>query len=485
MRRLRAWLAAGAAAAALAGPALAAGGQTDWYVLTTATGATVGFGSVELRRTAEGVEKIERQETTLREGDARPTRFVQRTVSRWDREGRLLSLESESLTGRRRVVTELRPRPGGVEVRRSGGRHGRSVETVPLAADVRLDDGEPLIAAWRPETDGPLAFSAFSLDAMAAERIVLTPAPGAARDAEGRLEVLRARYDGEDLRGVSRLTLDRDGRIVAVVQPMYGTSVGVRPATQAEALAARAPYRMVTALTTKSPFRIPGGAAEGHIRYRFGFRDGMAFPLPRTGEQRATVGADGGVTLDICDGCGPGLPTDAAYLAHARQPTPWLQTGDRRIRAMAKPVAAMAVSDARKMEILARTARSRLGEIDFAGHYSASETLDRGRGDCTEAAVLLATLGRAAGIPTRTVSGWVYSRERYHGVGNVFIPHSWTLAYVDGKWRSFDAALGEFDSTHIAVTVGDGDARSMAAAGQLAGLLTWESMAEVKRRPAA
>ena len=115
---------------------------------------------------------------------------------------------------------------------------------------------------------------------------------------------------------------------------------------------------------------------------------------------------------------------------------------------------------------------------------SALETISRRAGDCTEAAVLLAAFGRAAGIPTRVVSGLVYSRERYHGVSNAFMPHSWALAYVDGRWRSFDLALDAFDSTHIALTVGDGDARSIAAASQLASLLRWQQMTEVRTRPA-
>ena len=106
----------------------------------------------------------------------------------------------------------------------------------------------------------------------------------------------------------------------------------------------------------------------------------------------------------------------------------------------------------------------------------------RRAGDCTEAAVLLAALGRAAGIPTRVANGLVYSRQRYHGVGNAFMPHSWTLAYVDGAWRSFDLALDTFDATHIALTVGDGDARSIQAAGQLASLLHWDEMREVRAR---
>jgi hypothetical protein len=106
--------------------------------------------------------------------------------------------------------------------------------------------------------------------------------------------------------------------------------------------------------------------------------------------------------------------------------------------------------------------------------------MSRHAADCTDAAVLLAAFGRAAGIPTRVASGLVYSRESYHGVSNVFMPHSWTLAWVDGKWRSFDLALDDFDSTHIALTIGDGDERSVLAAGQLAGLLNWENMAEIR-----
>ena len=60
------------------------------------------------------------------------------------------------------------------------------------------------------------------------------------------------------------------------------------------------------------------------------------------------------------------------------------------------------------------------------------------------------------------------------------MPHSWTLAYVDGRWRSFDLALEAFDATHIALTVGNGDARSIAAASQLASLLRFDALAEVR-----
>jgi transglutaminase-like putative cysteine protease len=187
--------------------------------------------------------------------------------------------------------------------------------------------------------------------------------------------------------------------------------------------------------------------------------------------------------IDICDGCGSGLPATPAALADARRPTAWLQSDHRSVSGLAARVRSRGISDARKMEALVRIVEQELPDIDFAGHFPAAEALARRRGDCTESAVLLAALGRATGIPTKVASGLVYSRDAYHGASNVFLPHSWVLAYVGGRWRSYDAALGAFDSSHIALTIGDGDARSIAAANQLAGLITWQAMQEVRPRP--
>jgi hypothetical protein len=90
------------------------------------------------------------------------------------------------------------------------------------------------------------------------------------------------------------------------------------------------------------------------------------------------------------------------------------------------------------------------------GYASALEVAKNPQGDCTEHAVLLAALGRANGIPTRVVDGLVYV-DRYAGAEHVFVPHAWAQAYVDGGWRSFDAALHGFDAGHIALSTGDGD----------------------------
>ena len=474
-------LALAAALIVLAAPASAAAPPVSWYSIVTGAGAHVGYIRVEVRQTGDGLERTEQQEVTVREQDARATRLSQRTTLRQDRAGRALSLTTETRTGASVTRTEARPRPGGVEVMRETPA-GRTRVILAAGPDVQFDGGEALLARWDPAAGSRLEFEAFNPDTAAVERIVVSVLPGAAP--AGGLTLLRAAYDGAELRGVSRLSLDAGRRVTAVTQPMFGTTISVLPTDEATALRPRAPLRLMTTLMTKAPFRIPAGAIEGHIRYRFGFRDGLRFDLPQTGEQRVRL-VDGAAVVDVCAACGPGLPSDAAALAAARAPTAWLQSDDPRIRAVVAPIAALKVSDARKMEMLTDKARGYIGEIDFAGHYSAAEIMQRRRGDCTEAAVLVAAFGRAAGIPTRTASGWVYSRERYHGVSNVFMPHSWAMAYVDGRWVSYDAALPRVGATHIAVTIGDGDLRSMAASGQLASLLTWEAMTEVRRRPAS
>ena len=462
-----------AGAAALANAA----DTTMWYTIVADSGPTLGHVSLAIEPRADGRDLIESQDIYLREHGGMPHRARTRTVVREDAAGNAVSIESTSRTGRFRTRTSAQISDGRVEIERETP-GGVSRETVLLPENVRFDDGDALIQNWAPETTSRLEFLNFDSDALAVERVVIE-ARGAP-DEQGRQAAVRWRYDGDQLRGVARMLLEH-GRVVEVAQPMFGETFRVRLTDRETAQRAHPPYRVIPAMAQRSPYRLSTEARRGHIRIRYAFRDGVTFPLPSTGEQRVRVDEEF-VTLDICGDCGPGLATDAATLADAMRATAWLQSDHPRVVAMAAAVRRYDVSDARKMELLLERGIPYLEEADFNGHYSALDTLDRRRGDCTEAAVLLAALGRAAGIPTRVASGVSYSRESYHGMSNAFIPHSWVLAYVDGRWRSFDLALREFDSGHIALTIGDGDPRSIAAAGQLASLLRLDTIAEVRRR---
>lgn len=90
------------------------------------------------------------------------------------------------------------------------------------------------------------------------------------------------------------------------------------------------------------------------------------------------------------------------------------------------------------------------------------ETLVKRTGNCQSHARLYVSLARAAGIPTRFVSGLVYAE------GTGFLYHSWAESFV-GYWLPVDPTFGEIpaNATHIKLAEGD----SSTAMAPLAGLV--------------
>lgn len=86
------------------------------------------------------------------------------------------------------------------------------------------------------------------------------------------------------------------------------------------------------------------------------------------------------------------------------------------------------------------------------GFASASEVARKREGDCTEHAVLLAALGRAAGLPSRVNSGLVYLPS-WGGQDNVMGYHMWTQFYIDGRWVDFDAAVEDTDRAPVRIAM--------------------------------
>ena len=78
----------------------------------------------------------------------------------------------------------------------------------------------------------------------------------------------------------------------------------------------------------------------------------------------------------------------------------------------------------------------------------ALSTLENKVGDCNEHAVLLAALGRAAGIPTRIEAGLVYLKDRFYY-------HAWNLMYL-GQWITVDPVFGQMpaDVSHLRFATG-------------------------------
>lgn len=84
------------------------------------------------------------------------------------------------------------------------------------------------------------------------------------------------------------------------------------------------------------------------------------------------------------------------------------------------------------------------------------DVLRERRGDCTEYADLFTSLARAAGLPTRTVTGMAYTEEG----GPALAFHAWNQVQIDGRWRAVDPTWDQLDvdATHWPLPADDGTA---------------------------
>lgn len=462
------------ASLALTGIGAAAPPSTEaWFRIENEAGDLVGWQHEQRIADADGVRQTRETVMAYRvEGhDATRSRFA--IEQRRDAAGRLHTLAIKSGDGRRSSVRRMTVE--GDEAAVDDGK-GRVIRRFPLPAGLDFRDGDALLPI---EDDAPAA--AFDI-APGDFHPVATRTERTPIDAGGTARTAVVAYQGDRVAHAWFVDLDSAGRVASADQPLFGTRLRFRrvagPLTAADlASISSLPHQMRT-----SPYYVAPGALRGHIRYRFAPLPGVRIALPETGEQ-AVREEGGALRVDICRTCGPGLSTDPAHLDRWRRPSPWLQSDAPELVRAAAPVLKSTAPGADRMARLGRIARQRLANVDYEGHHSALVAWRRASGDCTEDAVVLAALARAAGIPARVVNGVVYSRARYHGASNAFIAHSWVVAYVDGGWQSFDISTGAFDATHIALSIDDGDLASIVAANQTAALLEWRDMAEVRKRP--
>lgn len=162
--------------------------------------------------------------------------------------------------------------------------------------------------------------------------------------------------------------------------------------------------------------------------------------------------------------------------------TRWLQSDDPAVRSLASETVEGRTRDDVRMLLLERRVREVISTKSLRiGYASAREALELKEGDCTEHAVLLAALARAANIPARVVTGLAYS-ARFGSRRHVFVPHAWVMAWIDGRWRGYDAALPRFDAAHIGLAAGQGDPFDFYAGLDLLGRMQISSIKPASRR---
>jgi hypothetical protein len=398
------------------------------------------------------------------------------------RDGWLMRMVRESRTGEGHSRVEVTVLQDETLVQIGAGRH----QQTRLLRETALKSDE-FARRWLQNVgrgelfQNPLRYRAFDPVKAAVVDVELTRLPGT----DGPPRIRRVvRVNGEE--SATTQTLDPDGEVLEESLRLGGLLLTLLGASEAEAKSRNEALDHVVGQFQKSPYRIPANGMRAKIRY--GFDNGGRAPrIPVGGGQRSWT--EGQTTwIQVCAECAPEPGTLADdERAHLLAATPWLNHGDAVLMNRARRVAGGSRDPAAIMRRLTEFTRGHMSvqQIDMLGYGSALEALQSRRGDCTEYAVLLAALGRAQGVPTRVVSGLVYARH-FEGQRHVFVPHVWVHAWTGTSWRSFDAALGQFDSTHLAFAVSDdGNPAELFAGLNLAHELRLTSAARVLPRKQA
>ena len=138
--------------------------------------------------------------------------------------------------------------------------------------------------------------------------------------------------------------------------------------------------------------------------------------------------------------------TSEAYL----QPSEGIEATAPEITAKAKELTCNVKTDQERIQALVGwTARWLEDSIEDGG--SALAAFNKRQGNCQTHAKLYTALARAAGIPTRFVSGLV-SQD-----GTSFLYHSWAESLVGGRWVAVDPTFNQVpaDPTHLALFEGN------------------------------
>lgn len=249
--------------------------------------------------------------------------------------------------------------------------------------------------------------------------------------------------------------VDDQGYIRRGISPLLGFRLEMAACSEACAKAPDQDVDLLRAAMIESPRPMVMGLRAAPVRYTVTVRGNFPHPFVDTDEQRVTSIGDGIYMIDV--GFGRMTSNEAGPSPEDTAPNAWVQSDSPQVHAFAKQITGDATNDLQRMRRLRSYISDYISKKGLdVGYASALETMESRNGDCTEHAVLLTALARSMGIPARVVTGIVYV-ERMGGMSRVFVPHAWTQAFINGRWISFDSAQRRFDSTHIALGVGNGD----------------------------
>lgn len=264
---------------------------------------------------------------------------------------------------------------------------------------------------------------------------------------------------------VSTGYVDRDLRVQKSIAPIMGMQIEMIACTKEFALGENDVLELVDKMFLASPEPLDNvESAKSAIYHLRPTSQAATLTIPSSDNQSVQQLKEGGVIVTVR----PVAPQGGAKFPYkgkdsnileAMKPTRFVQSDHREIMELAERVVGGTEDAAEAVKKIEAFVSEYIENRKLSvGYASAAEVAASRVGDCSEFAVLTASMCRAVGIPARIICGLVYV-EDFPGRENMFGGHAWVEAYVGDRWIGLDATRAPegFSPGYIALAIGNGE----------------------------
>lgn len=240
--------------------------------------------------------------------------------------------------------------------------------------------------------------------------------------------------------------INEQGEVVKYSLPALMGAL-VESVSQAEALQQLAPLVLTNTIPLDQPLPASKRLQRLNLEVK-GLGQDPTILIPATPRQQVTAGPEGTARVTIQAQTRPTqtvrLPLSPEGREEYLRATPMAQSDDPRLRELAQQAIGTRTDAYEAALALNDWVYRHLGKMDSEPRpITALQVLDQGKGDCSEHALLMATLARAIGLPSRLVAGLA-------AIGDKLFYHAWVEVYV-GEWVEMDPTWNEpgVDAGHL------------------------------------
>ncbi len=244
------------------------------------------------------------------------------------------------------------------------------------------------------------------------------------------------------------------------IMPVMGFTLEMVACDKSFALSKNDVVDFIDKSLVSSPVSLKDAVSAKSIEYIISPKPGAQISFPTTSAQIVQTGSPLKITaIPQTAPRGVAMPykgNDPQAL-EALKPSRYIQSDSDEIKTLAKQARASATDAATAAANIEKFVRGYINEKDYSvGYASAVEVAQSRQGDCTEHAVLMASLCQASGIPARVAVGLLYTDE-FANRSDVFVGHAWTQCLIGEKWIDYDATRHAVGPTRIILATGNGD----------------------------